>query len=152
MTLLFDKIRKGILHRSVRLQAQKFVSWSVIGLLLLNVFSTAILPGLSSGIANAASPLTDREDVLVICTANGLKLIRLDEKGESEPVKRSSGGYCAFCLPLNHAFLCAPAVETVALDLAYVNVQLLGFSDSDRVVASFSLKPVGSQAPPVWSI
>jgi len=113
---------------------------------------TAVFPALISGGANAAFPQTAGEDVLVICTPNGLRFVRLDVNGEPAPVEKTDGGYCAFCQPFNHPILSAPAAATVASKCDYVLFHQPIPRDAEQGVASSSFTPLGSRAPPVLFI
>ncbi len=141
-----------MLRRLIWRRRQKLASWTVIATLLLNILSTAVLPGLSSGQANAGYPQAGSEDVLVICTPNGLKLIQLDANGEPVPVEETAeNDYCAFCLPFNKPLLSAPTVASVSSNRDFGHDRQPFLRDAVQGIASIPFKPLGSRAPPTCS-
>lgn len=135
------------------LSLRKMASWAFISILFFNVFSAAAIPGLYSTKSNAASSQVDNAEVLIICTSNGLKQVRLDANGEPVPVDDDpKNNFCPFCLPFSKIFLSAPAAKFVSSPHAFVRFRQPVSCEAEVIVASFTLSPLGSRAPPVSSI
>ncbi len=147
-----DKSAEGTLPRPARHRPPRLASWIVVTTLFLNILSAIAFPSMASGAVSNAFPRTENGDVLVICTPNGLKFIRLGANGEPAPTKNIDDGYCAFCQPFSHPILSTPATATVTSAYDYTVIQLPVSCEADQSVATFSHSPLGSRAPPVSSI
>jgi len=152
VTSRFDKSGKKTLPLTVGQRPRKFASWAIIVALFFNIISAVVFPGLSAAEENAAYPQMQNENVLVICTPNGLKFVSLDENGEPAPAENTDDGYCAFCQPVNHPILPSPAIASVTSGYDYARFQQPVPGKAEQSIASFSLRPLGSRAPPVSSI
>jgi hypothetical protein len=144
--------KKSGLGRPASGRSRRFSSWLIIAALFFNVLSAAVLPSLFSGAANAAALHGASENTLVLCTPGGIKLIHLDADGQPVPEQQAEGDFCTFCLPLNKPIISAAAIEFVAPDHALPRIQRPIPRDADSSIASLSLKPLGSRAPPVSSL
>jgi hypothetical protein len=74
-------------------------SWLVLGIFFLNALAPLGLA--TQGLGGLPGALD--ETAIVICTANGLKVIRFDDQGEPIPNGASNDGFCILCLPFQGA-------------------------------------------------
>lgn len=152
MTERPKRIGKNGLHW-LRTQRQcKLVSWAVIATLLLNILSVSVLLGLSSGEAYAAFTHTASENVLTVCTPDGIKLVHFNENGEPEPIEDVPvTASCVFCLLFHSPILSVPVAGTVVYEHNVNNDPQPLIREVNHAASFVTVRPLGSRAPPVCS-
>ncbi len=98
---------------------RKAAAWVVLSALLFNLAAGYVLPSTAQA-ALAQADIADSlsSGVLVICTPNGLRVIRSGPDGEPLPDQHQQDARCVYCLPFNMAqagLASALTVETVPL-------------------------------------
>lgn len=119
-------------------------SWLVLGVFFLNALAPLGLA--KQGLGSLPGDLD--ETAIVICTANGIKVIRFDDQGQPIPNGASDDGFCVLCLPFHGAAAIASDTGQAFPQTVLLNVRMPAPIDAGLfrpVVSSGSASP---RAPP----
>lgn len=119
-------------------------SWLVLGAFFLKALAPLGLA--AHGLGGLPGALD--ETAIVICTVNGIKVIRFDGQGQPVPNDASNDGFCVLCLPFHGAAAIALDTGQTFPQPVLLNVRLPAPIDAGLfrpVVSSGSASP---RAPP----
>lgn len=135
-------VRKPSVFR--RRRWREIGSWLVLGAFFLNALAPLGLAAQGFG----RLPGTLGETAIVICTANGIKVIRFDDRGQPVPNGTRNDGFCVLCLPFHGASAMASDTGQAFPQPVLLNVRLPAPMEAGLfrpVVSSGSASP---RAPP----
>lgn len=131
---------------------RKCASWLALGALLFNLLAGVTL-STSSATAGALLAAADDGafDTLVVCTPNGLRVIKLDADGTVRPEQTAGAKICAYCLPLTAGHGCIVSAQPV-VSVPVRFVLHVAYADGDRETVSVALGiSPPSRAPPFFA-
>ena len=135
-------VRKPSIFR--RQRWREISSWLILGVFFLNALAPLGLP--TQGLGGLPGALD--ETAIVICTANGIKVIRFDDQGEPVPNGASNDGFCVLCLPFHGAVAMASDIGQAFPQPVLLNVGLPTAIDAGLFRPAVSSGSASPRAPP----
>ncbi len=126
-----------------RARRRKLGVWLVLGAFFIKALGPFGLTGA------AAAPAGTFNYSIVLCTPNGLKVIRFDDQGRPLPDRVSDGGSCVLCLPLSKGDACAPDLWEALLQIRLPAGRLPKPEDSEVSGPAVWFDAAFPRAPPV---
>lgn len=133
-----------------RPRRRKVGVWLVLGAFFIKALVPFGLTGsAASGFGAATSPASAFSYSIVLCTPNGIKVIRVDDQGMSLPDRASDDGSCVLCLPQSKDHACEPGLQEYLLQARLPTGRQPNPEDSEVSEPAVWFDATFPRAPPV---
>ncbi len=123
--------------------------WLTLGFLFLNILVSTFLPGAAAREPDVVYNPNLSENVIVLCTPNGLKTVRLDAEGIPIEDEKADSSYCVYCLPLCKPLVQASIVENPVSLSEFIFTKRPLPRKIDPAVPYRDATPANPRAPPL---